>query len=140
MKNKKLKKGFTVKELVVTVAIVVVLVVILVPAFVSVINKTKISPDEQAVYQMNAVLEADEAKNGKPETFRAMMSVLASADINPEGRTPFNAGYEFYWDSVANRVYLYEIATQTIAYPAENAAHFDAVPSTWYGFSTYRSD
>ncbi|MBR4017842.1 MAG: prepilin-type N-terminal cleavage/methylation domain-containing protein, partial [Oscillospiraceae bacterium] len=62
------KKGFTIVELVIVIAVVAILAAVLIPTFASLIKKANMSVDMQIVRQMNTILQADEAVAGKPAT------------------------------------------------------------------------
>ena len=59
------KKGFTIVELVIVIAVVAILAAVLIPTFVSVTNKAKQSADIQACRQMNTYLAVNEVSDGK---------------------------------------------------------------------------
>ena len=60
MKNLSLKrKGFTIVELVIVIAVIAVLAAVLIPTFVGMSKKANMSADQQAVRQMNMVLAGE---------------------------------------------------------------------------------
>lgn len=63
--NKKLnKKGFTLMEMLIVVAIIAILVAIAIPTFTSALNKAKISADEANLRAYYASVVADNLLNG----------------------------------------------------------------------------
>ena len=62
----KSKKGFTIVELVIVVAVIAILAAVLIPTFSNLIKKANLSSDQVAVRNMNNALAMDEAVNGKP--------------------------------------------------------------------------
>ena len=50
------KKGFTIVELVIVIAVIAILAAVLIPTFVGLVNKANQSADIQAVCQMNTAL------------------------------------------------------------------------------------
>ena len=76
---KRNRKGFTIVELVIVIAVIAILAAVLIPTFSSLIQKANLSADEQAVRSMNTALMADEAINGKPSNLGEARAVLASA-------------------------------------------------------------
>ncbi|MBE7062120.1 MAG: prepilin-type N-terminal cleavage/methylation domain-containing protein, partial [Clostridiales bacterium] len=50
------KKGFTIVELVIVIAVIAILAAVLIPTFSSVVRKSRLSADQQAVRQMNTQL------------------------------------------------------------------------------------
>jgi len=113
------KKGFTVVELVVVIAVVAILAAVLIPTFASLIKKANQSADVQLVRQMNTILKTDEPINGKPADVEAVKDVLAANGI--ENPTPSLETSAFVWDSEANFVILFDKETQTGVFPAEYA-------------------
>lgn len=56
MFNKKTKKGFTIVELVIVIAVVAILAAVLVPTFAGLIKKAQISNDQTLVRNLNTSL------------------------------------------------------------------------------------
>ena len=77
---KRSKKGFTIVELVIVIAVIAILAAVLIPTFSSLINKAKESSDTALVKNLNIIMAADEAENGKSET---MSEALAAAGKSP---------------------------------------------------------
>ena len=55
------RKGFTIVELVIVIAVIAILAAVLIPTFSNLIKKANESSDVQAVRQMNTFLAADGA-------------------------------------------------------------------------------
>ena len=73
MKGEKLmkaskKRGFTIVELIIVIAVIAILAAVLIPTFSNLINKAQQSVDKQAVTQMNKALYSDEILDGACET------------------------------------------------------------------------
>ena len=101
------KKGFTIVELVIVIAVIAILAAVLIPTFAGIIKKANLSADEQAVRQMNTALAMYEAENGKPANLVEAKKALDEALVNVEGGlVPVTQGYAFYWDSVNNEIVL----------------------------------
>ena len=76
MKNRKLKKGFTLVELIVVIAIVAILAAVSVVSYLAFINKGNESADIQLVKQLNTSLQGDEALNGPRSTMHEMLGAM----------------------------------------------------------------
>lgn len=91
------KRGFTIVELVIVIAVIAILAAVLIPTFSSLISKANLSADMQAVREMNIALAADEAVNGKPTTIEGAMKVIADAGYDVDSWSPITKGYLVYW-------------------------------------------
>lgn len=109
------KRGFTIVELVIVVAVIAILAAVLIPTFSKVIDKANRSADMQAAVTMNKILAADEVLNGKPETASEMVQVLYDNGYNAGGLDAKSKDYEFIWNSEANSIVLYDNAAKAIA-------------------------
>ena len=115
------RKGFTIVELVIVIAVIAILAAVLIPTFSSLIRKSNLSADKQAVREMNIALAADEELHGKATSVERAMQVLANAGYNSDNWVCLTQGYEVYWYSKENRLVLYNASTAEIEYPAEFA-------------------
>lgn len=130
--KKQNKKGFTIIELVIVIAVIAILAAVLIPTFTGLINKANRSADEQAVAQMNTALKAYEALDGKPENLYEVKQALAENGINADKNlVPVSKGYSFVWDS-ENNVMLLVNSENKAVYPQQyenkdinNLADFD---------------
>ncbi len=106
MKNKLTRKGFTIVELVIVIAVIAILAAVLIPTFSNLIQKSKVSADQQLIRNLNSALTTDSAVNGKHTTMQSALDaafecgydvtkIVASADSN-----------KILWDQV-NDVFCY---------------------------------
>lgn len=109
------KRGFTIVELVIVVAVIAILAAVLIPTFSKVIDKANRSADMQAAVTMNKILAADEVLNGKPETASEMVQILYDNGYNAGGLDAKSKDYEFIWNSEDNSIVLYDNAANAIA-------------------------
>ena len=107
MKNSN-KKGFTIVELVIVIAVIAILAAVLIPTFSGLVKKANLSSDKQAVRNMNMALAADEAKNGKPANLTQAHAVLSEAGYRDK-LTPVTAGCDFVWNKTYNIIMLVEV-------------------------------
>ena len=111
------KKGFTLVELVIVIAVVAILAAVLIPTFSNLVKKANVSADTQAVVQMNKAL-AIEAADGKIDTIEKAANALADAGYNDE-LTPVTKGYSFYWYPKYNTIILAD-GENKLVYPTNN--------------------
>ena len=102
--NKK-RKGFTIVELVIVIAVIAILAAVLIPTFASLIEQARVSADTALVKNLNLVLTADEAENGKRTTMSDALTVAEEGGYVVDKLTPTSSG-EIVWDSVSNRFAL----------------------------------
>ena len=107
MKNLK-KKGFTIVELVIVIAVIAVLAAVLIPTFVNLTKKANMSSDQVAVRNMNTLL-ATEFATEKPTEFRQVIDMLDKNGYNVDALTPLSKGYAFVWNQEENKIELVEV-------------------------------
>ena len=97
------KKGFTIVELVIVIAIIAILAAVLIPTFASLIQKANESKDTQLVKNLNTALAADNKEH------KTMTDALKAAEAFGYDVGKINAsatGNEILWDS-ENDVFCY---------------------------------
>lgn len=99
----KRRKGFTLVELVIVIAVIVILAAVLIPTFSGVIEKANNAKDFSLVSEMNKVLALEEATDGKNETMHDAALVLEEYGMDIE-KLPSSKGYIYVWNSKENRV------------------------------------
>ena len=99
------KKGFTIVELVVVIAVVAILAAVLIPTFVSVVNKANVSNDTSLVKNINLTLAAEEITDGKPATMHDALVMAERGGFDVSKLTPRSSG-DIVWDSATNRFAL----------------------------------
>ena len=97
------KKGFTLVELVIVIAVVAVLAAVLIPTFSSLVKKANLSADQQAVRQINTLL-ATEFVTDKPETLKEVVDMLDANGYDVDALEPLTEGYKFAWDKENNQI------------------------------------
>ena len=106
---KRNKKGFTIVELVIVIAVIAILAAVLIPTFSSLIEKANESSDIQAVREMNIALMNEEALTGeKPADIGEAADIIAKAGYNVRTYHPLSKNAINYWYKPDNRVVLYK--------------------------------
>ena len=129
---KKLKKAFTITELVIVIAVIAILAAVLIPTFTTLIDRANRSSDESAVYNMNLILSSDEAMNGKPENVSLAMDILSEAGMDAREYRALAKNRAFFYNLEENRVMYIDTTTYEISYPAEYAGTNYADLVGWY--------
>ncbi len=114
MKNYNKKKGFTIVELVIVVAVVGILTAVLVPTFVNLVNKANQSADEALVKNLNTQLRINEQTEGKNKTMSEAIGDVKEAGYLLENLTPRGSS-DIVWNQEADEFALLGSA------PSENA-------------------
>ena len=97
------KKGFTIVELVIVIAVIAILAAVLIPTFTNLIKKANESSDVQAVRQMNTILAAEDAfKNGI--TINDAVAALKEAGFNGDKYVALVSGRYFFYDQDAKQI------------------------------------
>ena len=97
------KKGFTIVELVIVIAVIAILAAVLIPTFSSVIKKAKVNNDIQLVRNLNTALATD---NKKHETMQDALDAAAEFGYDVAKINASATDNEILWDSV-NDVFCY---------------------------------
>ena len=108
------KKGFTIVELVIVIAVIAILAAVLIPTFTNLIKKANESSDVQAARQMNTILAAEGAV--EKNTIFDVFDALHEAGLDAKDYKPLVAGTYFFWDDKADRV-VYTDGEFNVIYP-----------------------
>ena len=109
------KKGFTIVELVIVIAVIAILAAVLIPTIAGLVKKANISADQQAVVQMNKILAADASK---PASTEDVVKILVKNGYN-KTLNPYYAGHTLAWVASENTIVLVE--NGAIVYPEKLA-------------------
>ncbi len=115
-----LKKAFTISKLVIVFAVIAILAAALILTFTSLIQKTNQSNDTPNqsndapnqsndaphMRNMNTLLAAAEATDGKSDTMSEAIEVIKEGGYDLEKLTPTGEGYDIVWDQDANRLFM----------------------------------
>ena len=111
------KKGFTIVELVIVIAVIAILAAVLIPTFSNLIKKANLSADQQAVRQMNTVLAAEQDLGADIDR---VIDVLAENGYNSKGALiPVSTGYAFFYYADAKCIVLVNTEKSEVVYPAD---------------------
>ena len=115
------RKGFTIVELVIVIAVIAILAAVLIPTFAGLVAKANAAADQQAVRQMNQAI----AMTGKEITdINTLIDTLDEQGYNSKKTlVPVSKGHTFYWDETTNKIILVD-AENKVVFPTD--ATYDA--------------
>ena len=113
------KKGFTIVELVIVIAVVAILAAVLIPTFVSVTKKANESNDVQAARNMNTFLAAAKVTDGV-DSILDVYDIFEDSGYSVENYKPLYSGRHYYYDKQYNQIVYVNETDGKILYPAEH--------------------
>ena len=113
------KKGFTIVELVIVVAVIAILAAVLIPTFSGIIAKANESSDIKAIRDMNTFLAVGNATN-EVDSILDVYDIFAESGFKVKNYTPLHDGRTFYFDAQYKKVLYVDNATGKVLSPAEH--------------------
>ena len=126
------KKGFTIVELVIVIAIIAILAAVLIPTFASLIQKANESNDIQAAKNMNTFLAAANV-TGDIKSILDVYDVFEDSGFAVENYTPLYKNRYYYYDKEYNQI-LYVDDKLNVIYPTEHKGE-TSTGRTWMSLS-----
>ena len=132
MKNTN-KKGFTIVELVIVIAVIAILAAVLIPTFASIIKKANESADIQAVREMNVFL-ASANITGDVNSILDVYDIFDESGFKVKNYSALYEGRTFYFDAQSKKILYVDNATGKVIFPDE---HKDETMGThdWFTLS-----
>jgi len=127
------KKGFTLIELVIVIAVVAILCAVLIPTFISLAKKAKVSNDTVLVKNLNTILAMSEATDGKNVLMGDALQDVFDNGFVVTNLTPTSEGYDIVWDRVNDRFRLYN--GSTLVYSDEGQTKATTQVDLWKVYS-----
>ena len=112
----KSKKGFTIVELVIVIAVIAILAAVLIPTFSNLVKKANQSADIQAARQMNTVLAAEGA--AKKVNIFEVYEALGANGMTAKDYRPLTTDHYFFWDDGANCI-VYTDKNYQVIFPVD---------------------
>ncbi len=113
--KKRIKKGFTLVELLVVIGILAVLAVVSVVGYFGFIKKANISNDVSLTTQLNTILQANETTDGKNKYPHEAVEELVDGGFDVTKFTPTTEKYNYVYDLSQNRVFLLDESYTVVA-------------------------
>ena len=128
------KKGFTVVELVIVIAIIAILAAVLIPTFAGLIQKANESKDTQLVKNLNTALAVD---NKEHKTMTSALEAAAEFGYDVGKINASATGNEILWDSVNDLFCYYNKSESKIQYIPNFEPAAGKTPATYQLWKIY---
>ncbi|MGN1227658.1 MAG: prepilin-type N-terminal cleavage/methylation domain-containing protein [Christensenellales bacterium] len=115
--NLKSKKGFTLTELVIVIAVIAILAAVLIPTYTTLVRKANISADTQLCKNMNTAL----ASEMEVESMQEVVDILGKAGYGIGKFNPTTENYRFVWEAKTNQILLLDENMKVVS----NAKDYD---------------
>lgn len=99
-----LKRGFTIMELVIVIAVIAVLAAVLIPTFANIIQRANESNDISLARNMNTLLATEQVGGESPSSMEDVMFILDQNGYGLDNLNPTADGNMFIWNSEDNRL------------------------------------
>ena len=116
--KKAIKKGFTLVELVVVIAVIAILAATSVGVYFGMLESANRSADQQAVVQMNKVLQIENILDGV-DSILDVHAALEENGLTAENYTALASDHTFYYDTGYNKILYVKASTYEVEYPEE---------------------
>lgn len=113
------RKGFTIVELVIVIAIIAILAAVLIPTFSNVIQRSKISADTQLCRNLNTVLTMATSEGRIPQSMYDVLYLISESGYLLANLNPTAEGYYYAWDSEGQKMVYIKEDLQTVVYPED---------------------
>lgn len=133
MQIQRRRKGFTLVELLVVIAIIAILATVSIIGYTQFIKRANMSADQQAVTQMNTLLEGLDVNN-EPDDVVDLWAYLNETGLNAEDYKPLTKDHYFFWDKSINRILLVDKENKVI-FPKAYAEAGKSNSKEWYTLS-----
>ncbi len=132
MKKRKNKKGFTIVELVIVIAVIAILAAVLIPTFSSLIKKAKISADTQLAKNMNTALTMAEAEGNTLDNFTDVIEAIEKAGFIVANLNPTADGMLYVWEMESNQILMVDANNGfEVVYQAKSLEN-TVIGETWF--------
>ena len=103
---KRLKRAFTITELVIVIAVVAILAAVLIPTFTNIVNKANESADTQLVKNLNTILSSEQTVSQEAApTMSKALEQEQEGGYTVDKLTPTSDG-DILWEQDSNRFVL----------------------------------
>lgn len=127
------KRGFTIVELVIVIAVIAILAAVLIPTFSNLVKKANESSDIQAARNMNTFLAAAKI-TGEVNSILDVYDIFEDSGYSVESYKPLYADRHYYYDSEYNQI-LYVDGNNKVLFPTEYKGETQKDGHNWFSLS-----
>ncbi len=127
----KSKKGFTIVELVIVIAVIAILAAVLIPTFSNLVKKANIANDTALAKNINTALTAYKATNAGDMEFEDVIAAARDAGYIISNLNPTTAGHYFVWEKSTNQILLVDGENAYKVIYANNEK-YAPIGASWY--------
>ena len=113
------KKGFTIVELVIVIAVIAILAAVLIPTFSGIVRRAQISADVQLCRNLNTVLSNAKAEGRIPGSMYDVLYLINEAGYILENLNPTSQGFYYAWDQKENSIIYIQDDLKTVRFPED---------------------
>lgn len=106
------KKGFTITELVIVIAVIAILAAVLIPTFSGVIKKAKLSNDTQVASRLNQHIEVYCIENGLNKKEFLGTDVISIAEVGNYNLKPSTGEWTYVWNIAERKVEIMQKSSE----------------------------
>ena len=129
------KKGFTIVELVIVVAVIAILAAVLIPTFSGIIKQANIASDKAIAKNLNNALTVAAAEGKEIKEFADALEAIHAAGYVVANLNPTTANYYYAWEKNSNQIILVNGADWSVVYQSKdfvNKADSTIAGGTWH--------
>jgi len=133
----KSKKGFTIVELVIVIAVIAILAAVLIPTFSNLVKKANIAADTQLAKNLNTAMTMAEAEGKKLENFNDVLAALREGGYIVSNLNPTAEGCYFVWESASNQILLVDgEKNYEVIYKSKDLANATVGETWWFAVNS----
>lgn len=118
------KKGFTIVEIVIVIAVIAILAAVLIPTFTAIISKANQSVDQQLVDNLNTILRTEETLEGKNLTMHDAILDLAENGFDLDALKMSDSDSVLLWEQRMDRFIIADKTSEYRTYWSKSDGDF----------------
>ena len=133
------KKGLSIVELVIVIAVIAILFAVLIPTFGGIIDKANLGRDQIAIRDMNTLLAIEKVQKDELTT-KDIKNALKNGGFSEDQITPLSKGFDFYWVEDLQMIVLYDENSGSVIFPSDLEVVYPDNGEGWLSLSAIYKD